>query len=65
MLNPKSLIFAAVCSLALCACQSTQPPVQCPQIPELGLQKREPNLTQKLLTILSPSPQTETQRSGS
>lgn len=64
MLNPKSLLCASAYVLALCACQSPQPPVQCPKIPELGLQKREPNLTERLLMILSPLPQTEIEPSG-
>ena len=61
----KSTGCAVAYVLALCACQSPPVAVQCPEIPPMTLEKREPNLTERLLTILSLSQPTETQQSGS
>lgn len=59
-----SLLLA--CALALSACQSlpaSPPPAPaqlCPVLPPLNLARRAPNLRQRLLQTLSPSPETAT-----
>ena len=61
MLNSKYLTCALISLAALCGCQSLpQPQNLAPQAPDLELQKREPNLTQRLLKTLSPSQPTAT-----
>ncbi|KGH31326.1 hypothetical protein P353_05440 [Comamonas testosteroni] len=53
------------CAAALCACQSAPPPrPEAITVPPLGLSKREPTLTQRMLQLLSASPKTETTQSG-
>ena len=64
------IVFFLTFVLVLTGCQSLPSVVETPKpsIPplpaEIG-QKREPNLQQRLLQLLSPSPQKETTRSGS
>lgn len=71
---PKLLKLALLLTSAvvLAACQSPPAapalPVKPPQIPPLPLElqtPREPNLTQRLLKLLSPSPTRETKPSAS
>lgn len=54
----KLIVCAAMCAVVLGGCQSLQPAYQCARIPplpaELGI-TREPNLTERLLMLLSPS----------
>ena len=63
----KRTACALTCVAALASCQSLQPAYQAAQIPPLPpelAQKHEPNLTQRLLMLLSPSPPTATAPSG-
>ena len=63
----KSIACAAMCAAALAGCRSSLPVYQSAQVPPLPpelAQKREPTLTQRLLTLLSPSPPTATPPSG-
>ncbi|MNP28220.1 hypothetical protein D3C76_1211750 [compost metagenome] len=59
--------FVLMSLLASAGCQSSPSAPSCEPmpIPAWMLQKREPNLTQRLLNELSPSDQTETTQSGS
>lgn len=61
MLKSKLTSFVLMSLLALSGCQSV--PVALPELPQ-EIQKREPNLTQRLLTTLSPSQQTATKPSS-
>ena len=61
----KKLSYGLILPLAICACQS-QPkvaPYAPPQLPPLPLEvtaeKHEPNLVDRLVKLLSPSPQKE------
>ena len=45
------ILFVVISVMAVCACQSTPVPAQCPQIPSLDLEKEEPNLTKEMLTV--------------
>lgn len=60
-----SITFALMLLLAGCACQSRPVAPEPIRQPALHLKKREPNLTQRLLEILSPSQPKETMLSGS
>ena len=67
MLKPRTKPFLLVSALALSGCQfqpvaqQWEPPAP---PPAWMMQKREPNLTQRLLKELSPSPAMETTPSG-
>ena len=63
----KLIVCALMCALALGACQSLSPayqPARIPALPPDLAEKHEPNLTQRLLMLLSPSPATATPPSG-
>lgn len=64
----KPIVCALICAAALAGCQSLpRPEYQAAQIPPLPAalsQKREPNLLDRLLKLLSPSPAKETTQSG-
>lgn len=76
MLKPVNAAWLLTSLLVLSGCQSLPPaqpapalqikPVQIPPLPmETGPLVREPNLTDRLLRLLSPSPQMETRPSES
>lgn len=55
MQSRKSIVFVCSCLLALCGCASPLPQVVSLEAPPLRVEKREPNLVKRLLTVLPPS----------
>jgi hypothetical protein len=59
------IALTLICAVALCGCQSApQARPAAITVPPLGLAKREPTLTPRMLQLLSASPQMETTQSA-